>query len=55
MYEVICVGVSGSVVTNVASCESEMIERVRLAMESPFISTVSVTRTIENLLSPVAD
>lgn len=54
MYEVTSTGVSGSVITVTASCEGEMLDRVRLAMESPFIATVSVTRTIENLLNPIS-
>ncbi len=52
MFNVTTKSVSDSVLTITADSEGEMLDRVRYAMQSEYITEVSVTKTIENLLRP---
>jgi microcystin degradation protein MlrC len=44
MYIVNTQWISGSSVDNIADCEGEMLDRVRYALKSEYIVSVSVTK-----------
>jgi hypothetical protein len=55
MYDVTTKSVSGSVVSVTAHSNGEVIDRLRNAMASEYVIEFTVTKSIENLLSPVGE